>query len=149
MTDCGCFRRLSVTSLLILIAVASCGPYILHLKSAAEPRSLLPRSWISCSYLRMQLSESLGLTSTSLSRTQPYQHQLCTTTTIYVRSVWIVALTIVVYDYLLTLESELKYMWRGPFIRSRLLFWLSRYWSLGYLILGNIVMAVIPASHTK
>ncbi|GBE87105.1 hypothetical protein SCP_1003520 [Sparassis crispa] len=59
-----------------MVAVASCGPciYITLLK----PESLLLRSWVSCSCLRIQLS--LGGTVSSLSRTQLYRHYLCTST---------------------------------------------------------------------
>ncbi|PCH37113.1 hypothetical protein WOLCODRAFT_146538 [Wolfiporia cocos MD-104 SS10] len=54
----------------------------------------------------------------------------------------VASLAVVLYDYSgLTLQQEVKYMWRGRFVWSRVLFWMNRYWPIANLIFDNFVMA--------
>ncbi|EED82563.1 predicted protein [Postia placenta Mad-698-R] len=53
------------------------------------------------------------------------------------RSFWS-AMVVMIYDYVLSFEEEVEYMWRGRFVWPRLLFWLNRYWPMFNLIYDNI-----------
>jgi len=54
-------------------------------------------------------------------------------------SMWIAALTVLIYDYCLTFRDEVQYVWSGSRVSpSRLLFTLNRYWPLANILVDNI-----------
>lgn len=57
------------------------------------------------------------------------------------RSFWLAAMVVMIYDYVLSFEEEVEYMWRGRFVWPRLLFWLNRYWPMFNLIYDNISLS--------
>ncbi|KAL4245481.1 hypothetical protein ABKN59_009421 [Abortiporus biennis] len=58
------------------------------------------------------------------------------------RSMWLFSLVLVVYDYLLTFEDEIEFLWKGRFTFTRALFFTCRYWPVSNLILDNIVLTL-------
>ncbi|OSX62295.1 hypothetical protein POSPLADRAFT_1033931 [Postia placenta MAD-698-R-SB12] len=53
----------------------------------------------------------------------------------------VAAMVVMLYDYVLSFEEEVEYMWRGRFVWPRLLFWLNRYWPMLNLIYDNISLS--------
>ncbi|KAI0954183.1 hypothetical protein AcV7_007485 [Taiwanofungus camphoratus] len=62
------------------------------------------------------------------------------------RAFWIMSLALMVYDYCLTFNDELRYMWEGRFVWTRVLFWMNRYWPMANLIFDNIILGVAHPS---
>lgn len=62
---------------------------------------------------------------------------------------WVIALTWHLYDWLSSLDLEVQYIWRGPYMKSKTLFLVNRYWGMMYLIQGNLVMALAPSSDSR
>jgi len=57
------------------------------------------------------------------------------------REMWMVSLVLVVYDYILTFNDEVTFLWNGKLNWARVLFFLCRYWPGMNLVLDNVVLA--------
>ncbi|CAL1698636.1 unnamed protein product [Somion occarium] len=58
------------------------------------------------------------------------------------RAIWILSLALVLYDYVLTFGDEVNWMWNGKFLWTRVLFAVSRYWTIVNLVIHNVVLAL-------
>ncbi|KAI0791524.1 hypothetical protein BC629DRAFT_1593127 [Irpex lacteus] len=58
----------------------------------------------------------------------------------FTHAIWNASLACLAYDYLLTLDDEVRYMWGRRLSRARLLFWVNRYWAIINIIIYNIFL---------
>ncbi|KAH9948659.1 hypothetical protein B0H21DRAFT_732475 [Amylocystis lapponica] len=106
----------------------------------------------SCATWARQLIMSLNMTDPFISAVQQETLNLIQSGNHYfiTRVMWMVSLTMMTYDYGLTIEDEIQFVWHGNRIAlSRILFLANRYWPMANLIINNILLATVATSHTR